>query len=126
MTAETRRAIVEFWRRMNLNDWGFASELFAPGCVIDWPQSLERIRGAENFVALNAAYPTSAPWRFDVVSLVVDGENAVTETRVANDKAEATAVSFFVVSAGRIVKIREFWPDPYEAPDWRGQWVEKL
>lgn len=124
--SDTRSVIAEFWRRMNTNDWALAAELFAPDCCVDWPQSGERIRGAENFVALNAAYPAEAPWQFEIRSLVVDGESGVTETSVSSGDIRATAISIFTVRNGQITHIREFWPDPYEAPDWRAQWVERL
>lgn len=126
MVADTKEIVTEFWRRMNLNDWALAAGLFAPTFTLDWPQSRERIRGAVDFAALNAAYPATAPWRFTVRSLVTDADMAVTETEVVSAEVSATAISTFWVRDGRITHIREFWPDPYDAPDWRAQWVEKF
>ena len=123
---KTRTVISEFWRRMNVNDWVSAAALFSRDCTVDWPQSRERIRGAANFIALNSAYPAKAPWRFEVRSLVVDGETGITETAVSSGDVRAIAISTFTVRDGQITHIREFWPDPYDAPDWRAQWVEML
>ena len=36
------------------------------------------------------------------------------------------AVSFFRLRDGKIAYLREYWPEPYAAPDWRAQWVEMM
>ena len=116
----------EFWRRMNTNDWSFAAQLFGVPFSLDWPQSRERIVSAADFVALNAAYPAAGRWTFEVIRLVGDARTAVTETIVSDAKIAATAVTFFDVEGGRIRSIREFWPDPFPAAEWRRQWVQHL
>lgn len=111
---------------MNTNDWASAAELFAADCVIDWPQSGERIRRRENFVAINARYPTRGRWVFALRKLVAEDGSAVSETHVTDGGIEAVALSLFETRNGKISRITEYWPDPYPAPDWRAQWVEPI
>lgn len=124
--ADARTLALEFWRRMETNDWAFAAELFADGFVLDWPQSGERIGSAENFVAVNASYPAAGRWTFVVHRLAGDEAAAVSETTVSDGAVEATAITFFEVSGDRIHRIREFWPEPYPAPEWRKAWVDRI
>ncbi|WP_417580107.1 nuclear transport factor 2 family protein [Pelagibacterium sp.] len=113
----------EFWCRMNTNQWSLAAELFADNIEIVWPQSGEVISSAEDFVALNAAYPANGKWQFSIKRLIGAGERAVTETAISDGTTNAFAVSIFECADDRIVKITEYWPEPYDAPDWRRAWV---
>ncbi|BDG08640.1 nuclear transport factor 2 family protein [Anaeromyxobacter paludicola] len=71
MVADSNRELVErFWRAMNSNDWQAAGRLLHDGYVLEWPQSGERVRGRENFAAINANYPAAAAWRFTVNGLM--------------------------------------------------------
>ena len=38
----------------------------------------------------------------------------------------ARAITFHTVENGLIKKQTEFWPDDYEAPEWRAQWVKVI
>jgi ketosteroid isomerase-like protein len=125
ITDETRRVVLQFWTSMQANDWTGAAALFADGYVLDWPQSGERIRGAANFVAINASYPAAGRWRFTIERLVVEGEVAVTDVVVSDSAVTARALTFTKVRDGRIASQIEYWPDPFEAPTWRAAWVER-
>jgi hypothetical protein len=43
----------EFWRLMASNDFASVGAVLAPGFVLEWPQTNERIRGAERFARMN-------------------------------------------------------------------------
>ncbi len=124
-TARTRQLVTAFWAAMQANDWAAAAALFADDDVLEWPQSDERIRGAANFVAINAACPTAGRWRFSVECLVVEGELAVTDVVVSDGAVTARAITFTTVRAGRIAGQVEYWPDPFDPPAWRADWVER-
>ena len=47
----------EFWRLMATNDFDAVGAVLSPEFVLEWPQSRERIRGAERFARMNAEYP---------------------------------------------------------------------
>jgi ketosteroid isomerase-like protein len=125
--SETPRQIVErFWQLMNTNDWHAVAALLHDEYVLDWPQSGERIRGRDNFVAINAAYPAAGPWRFTVHHLVADETGAASDVGVTDSAVDARVASFFEVRDERIWRVTEFWPDPFEAGPWRAQWVERI
>lgn len=122
---ETLRA---FWAAMETNDFSAAALFLTADVVIDMPQSGERICGRENFVAINTHYPADGPWRFNVLSLVEQGEKVVTVTDVAGAELAARVVSFSRIDpeTGLIAGMTEYWPEPYSAPPWREAYGEKM
>ena len=124
MSGASNREIVEaLWSAFDALDFDVAGELLHDDFVCEWPQSQERIVGRVNFVAVNKHYP--GEWRIEIVKLVTSGPEVVTETLLRYGDQTARAVSFFELRDGKIARLREFWPDPYEAPDWRAPWVER-
>lgn len=113
----------EFWRRMGENDWQAAAELFADDFELVWPQSGERIVSREAFVAVNARYPAAGRWSFVTTSLFGQDDRAVSETEISDGSIEAIAVTFFETDSECIRRMREFWPDPFPAPEWRRAFV---
>jgi ketosteroid isomerase-like protein len=116
----------EFWRLMATNDFYAVAKVLAEDFVLDWPQSKERIRGAKNFAGLNTAYPAQGPWVFTINRIVANGTEAVSDVSVTDGALSARAISFFTVEGGKISRIVEFWPEPYEAPFDRTQFVESI
>jgi len=90
--------------------------------ICEWPQSRERMRGRDNLIAMNENYP--GKWRIDIKKLIAAGDDVVTECRVYDGDTSFTAISFFTLRDGKIIYLREYWPDPMEAQSWRRQWVE--
>src|SRR6185437_15550773 len=123
MSAQTRQLIERYWQTMNSNDFRAVGELLHDDFVLDYPQSGERIRGREHNALINERYPSPGPWSFVVERLLVSDVGAVSDVRVRGAEVEARAISFFEVRDGLIWHITEYWPDPFEAPDWRAQWV---
>ena len=118
--------VAEFWRLMGSNDFTAVGAVLAPDFVLEWPQSRELVRGAENFARMNAEYPAHGPWRFTVNRLIGDTSQAVSDVTVTDGVVVARALSFFTVEQGRISRIVEFWPEPYDAPANRVHLVEPL
>jgi ketosteroid isomerase-like protein len=124
MSAEN--VVREYWRLMATNDFASVAAVLAPGFMLDWPQSNERIRGAANFARMNAEYPSHGPWRFEVHRIVASADAAVSDVGVTDGVQTARALSFFSVSEGRITRLVEFWPEPYSAPANRAHLVEPI
>ena len=55
----SRQRIEQFWQTMNTNDWHAVSALLHDDYLLVYPQSGERFRGRENFIALNSQYPAA-------------------------------------------------------------------
>jgi len=116
----------EFWRLMATNDFPSVGTVLAPDFILEWPQSGERIRGAERFARMNAEYPAQGAWRFTVNRIVDGGAQVVSDVSVTDGVQRARAISFFSIAAGRVERIVEFWPEPYEAPANRAHLVERI
>lgn len=127
MAGETVRQVVErYWQAMNTNDWRAASELLHDEYLLDYPQSGERFRGHDHFIALNADYPAAGPWRFTVHRIVADEQAAVSDVSVTAPSVTARVVSFFELRDGKIWRVTEYWPDPFEAAAWRARLAESI
>jgi ketosteroid isomerase-like protein len=111
----TEAVVREFWRLMATNDFHSVKAVLAPEFVMEWPQSKERIRGAENFARMNAEYPTNGRWQFQINRLVASASEVVTQVSVTDGQQFAEPVSFFTVVAGRITRLVEYWPEPFAA-----------
>lgn len=116
----------EFWRLMASNDFHSVAAVLASEFVLEWPQSRERIRGAERFCRMNAEYPTTGRWRFELQRLVADGESVVTQVDITDGTQTAQPVSFFTVRAGRITRLVEVWPEPFAPAENRRHLVEPM
>ena len=125
-THESRQVVAAFWAAMQTNDFRAAAALLADSFVLEWPQSNERIRGAANFVRMNAEYPSHGPWRFEVHRIVASQTTAVSDVGVTDGVQTGRALSFFTVSQGKISRLLEFWPEPYAAPASRAHLVEPI
>lgn len=120
-----KETVQAFWHAMQSNDFRAAGELLADEFVLEWPQSGERIRGRDNFALVNEHYPTVGRWAFTVHRLVAEEKTVVTDVTVTDGVTSGRAVTFSTVRDGKIVHQVEYWPDPFDAPEWRSAWVER-
>jgi ketosteroid isomerase-like protein len=129
MTPSTEIAshvVQEFWRLMATNNFHAVAAVLAHDFVLEWPQSKERIRGAANFALFNAEYPAQGPWVFTINRIVGGEKEAVSDVFVTDGVLHARAISFFTVEHGKIARMIEYWPEPYEAPFDRAKLVERI
>ncbi|MEM7331858.1 MAG: nuclear transport factor 2 family protein [Chloroflexota bacterium] len=120
----SKEIVVAFWDAMKTNDFAKASEYLSPNFEGYWPQSAELIVGRDNFTAVNSSYPSHGTWLFEINTIVCEGETVVTDVSITDGVQNARAITFHTIENGLIRKQVEFWPDSYEAPDWRAQWVK--
>lgn len=108
---------------MTTNDFRAVGRLLSDDYRLEYPQSGETFSGPDNFVRINEDYPANGLWRFTVHKLVAEGSEVVTDVSVTDGKFEARVITFSTIKDGFIVRQREFWPEPFEAPEWRRAWV---
>ena len=125
-TATAIELVHEFWRLMASNDFDSVASVLAPDFVLEWPQTRERIRGAERFARMNHEYPAHGRWQFDIHRVVGGELEAASDVTVTDGVQTARAISFFTVAQGKVVKVVEFWPEPYAAPANRSHLVEPM
>jgi SnoaL-like domain len=105
------------------------SELGSEGMVQEWPQSGERIRGRENIVSVNESYEgaTGTKPSLTLRRIVRPGQAWLIEGTI--DYGDGTPVSFVSVIElrdGKIAATTDYFANPFEAPDWRAKWVERI
>ena len=120
-----KQILENFWATMETNDFHAASQLLHDDYILEWPQSGERILGRDNFAAINTNYPSEGKWHFTINHIVAEGDTVVTDVTATDGKIIGRAITFSTIRDQKIWKQIEFWPDPFEAPQWRAQWVEK-
>jgi ketosteroid isomerase-like protein len=122
----TERLVRRFWELMATNEFSSVAEVLAPEFVLEWPQSGERLRGAERFAQMNTEYESHGPWRFTIHKIVASETEAVSDVAVTDGVQNARALSFFTIAGGKITRLVEFWPEPYPAPEKRKHLVESV
>jgi hypothetical protein len=90
--------------------------------VMEMPQSGERIRGREKMREFQEAYPNPPTMELRRV-LVRDGLWVV---ELISDYGGQiyTPVLIIELKNGKIWRDRRYYAEPFEAPEWRAQWIE--
>ena len=99
--------------------------VFTDDIVMEWPQSGERIRGAENRREIYGRFP-SLP---TVTPVRVTGSGDVWVLEASLDYGDGDpyqCVFIFRIAGGRIAHETAYWAKPFPAPDWRARWVERM
>ncbi len=111
---------------MQTNDLASAGRFLHDDYVLEWLQSQEWIRGRANIIAINQNYPAHGRWEFTVDRIVAEGNEVVSNVSVTDGVITGRVITSSTVREGKIVHQTEFWPDPYEPPVWRAEWIEKI
>jgi hypothetical protein len=105
-------------------------ELASEDLVQEWPQSGERIRGRDNVIAVNDHYEgaTGTTPQMTLRRIVKPGQAWIAEATIDyGDGTPVSVVSILETDAdGRITRETDYFANPFEAPDWRRQWVERM
>jgi len=105
-------------------------EMAADDVVQEWPQSGERIRGRDNIAAVNQNYPTGSGTtpKGSLRRILKPGEAWVIEGTIDyGDGIPVSTVSIIETGAdGKVVHQTDYFANPFEAPAWRSQWVERM
>jgi hypothetical protein len=120
-----REAVERVIEALNTRDLDLFHAQFHDDSVIEYPQSGERIVGAENRRAVYGAFP-GLP-KVTPREIHVGGDLVVVEAQLDyGDGAEWQAVFLFELRDGKIARETAYWPQPFEAADWRAAWVEPI
>jgi hypothetical protein len=105
-------------------------DLAVDDLVQEWPQSGERIRGRDNVVAVNENYPeaTGTAPNLTLRRIVRPGEAWIVEATI--DYGDGTPVSLVSILEtgpdGKISRETDYFANPFEAPEWRRRWTERI
>ena len=118
-----KEVVLAFWKASESNDFHKATKWLSEDFECYWPQSRELIVGRENFAEINPNYPSNGTWRFHINSILCEGNRVVSDVDVTDGSVRARALTFHTVENDLITRQTEFWPETFEAPQWRRQWV---
>ncbi|WP_233805969.1 nuclear transport factor 2 family protein [Paraburkholderia sp. HP33-1] len=120
-----REALNAHWQASAAGDLDAEHDIYDDDAICDYPQSGERIRGRVNLQALRSHHP-GKPSGFDVRRIQGDGNLWITEYTISYQGRIAYTVSMMEFRDGKVVHETQYFADPFEAPDWRSRWVERI
>lgn len=122
--SENTRVIERLIQCINEQKIEVMDELFHEDGVMDWPQSGERVVGGDNRRAVYSAFPelpTITPRR-----MVAAGDLVVAEASLDYGGPVYQTVFIFELRDGRIARETAYWSEPFDPPEWRARWVERV
>ena len=127
MNHDAATPVRELWESIEARAWEAAGRRLADDFVCDWPQTGERFRGRDNFLAMNQAHP-APDWHIVVRRLIATETQAAAEVVVTTDEAVDVCLGFYEVRDGRISHGVEYWTEHVSqpTPSWRADWTERM
>jgi hypothetical protein len=122
---QMREALDAHWRASAAGDLNAEHDIYDDRAVCEYPQSGERIVGRVNLQALRSHHPDK-PSGFDVRRIHGNGNLWVTEYTITYNGRVTYTVSIMEFSNGKVVHETQYFSDPFEAPEWRAQWVGQI
>ena len=114
------------WEAIGAEDWEAVAGYVHENFVQEWPQSGERIVGRDNAIAINRHFPGGLP-RMKFRRTVAAGSLAVLQVELTYaDGSRYLGVSVIELRDGKIARETDYFAQPFPAPQWRAQWVEKM
>ena len=95
---------------------------------MEMPQSGERIRGRENMRSFQEAFPEhSTPPSIRIRRVLVrDGLWVVESVTDYGGEQVFNGAAILELKDGKIWRDTRYFAEPFEAPEWRAQWVERM
>jgi hypothetical protein len=141
-----RETVERFVRAIEEQDFDAQAALLADDAIQDMPQSGERIRGKANWLAILRNYPggvgtidragsrlvgSEDQWvltpSFNVMRIEGSGNVYTYAGTVTYGNGETwDMVTIVELRAGKVAKATAWYAAPFEAPEWRAQWVERI
>ena len=121
---EIREALNQHWAASNSGDFATEHDIYHDDAFLDYPQSRERIRGRNNIQITRTLQPNKK--RFEVRRIIGSGDLWITELVLSYDAKPFYTVSIMEVSGVKVAHETQYFADPFEAAQWRKQWVESM
>jgi SnoaL-like domain len=121
---ENRDAIERYFEAFERQDLDAMEKLLHEDYVEEFPQSGESIRGKQNWRSVIENYP-GLPNMTDH-SYVLSGDLGVLKMTLEYDGNRIYACEILDFEDGKIKRARAYFAEPFDAPEWRSQWVERM
>src|SRR5580692_12054715 len=119
-----RAALDQHWAASDANDLETEHLIYHEDAVLDYPQSGERTRGRSNIQKQRGIQPNKR--RFSVQRMIGSGDLWVTEFILTYDGKPSYTVSIMEFKGDKVARETQYFADPFVAPAWRAQWVERM
>jgi ketosteroid isomerase-like protein len=130
---DNRQVVERLQKAFESGDLAQASRAFMESSsddfVQEWPQSGERIVGRDTSLKINEMYEGATGSRPKLTLRRVVGEGDVYVIEGTIDYGDGTPVSYVGIAElrdGKLTKITEYFANPFEAPAWRADYVERM
>jgi SnoaL-like domain len=116
--------VATYWAAAEARDWDAFGLLVADDVIYEEPQTRSRVHGRDAYLRFNTeGFP--GDWHLSVHQIVGEGRHAASWISFVRAGQPQPGLCFFDLDgAGLIVRITDFWPDPYELPASRAHLVE--
>jgi ketosteroid isomerase-like protein len=121
---QIRAALDQHWAASDANDFETEHLIYREDAVLDYPQSGERTRGRSNIQSQRASQPSQK--RFTVRRIIGGGDLWVTELVLTYDGKPTYTVSIMEFKDDKVARETQYFADPFVAPAFRAQWVERM
>ena len=121
---EIRATLDRHWKATVALDIDKAHEIYHDDVIVEFPQSGERISSERNLYELRAHYPAKVT--FKIHRVLGEGNLWVTELVITYDGRPVNVVTIMEFKDGKVVHETHYYADPFEPPEWRSQWVERI
>jgi len=122
---QIREALNRHWQASATEDADAEHAIYADDAICDYPQSGERIVGRANLQALRSHHP-GKPSGFKVRRMLGRDDLWITEYIIRYQTGPAYTVSIMEFHDGKVVHETQYFADPFEAPAWRSEWVQRM
>jgi len=114
-----------YWAAAEARSWEAFGRLLAEDVLYEAPMSHERVSGKAAYLRFNAeGFP--GDWRLTVQRIVADERTAASWIQMTDEGETYPGLTFFDIADGLIVKITDFWPEPYEPSAARAHLTERF
>ena len=121
---QIRAALEQHWAASDANDFETEHRIYLEDAVLEYPQSGERTSGRSNIINQRAGQPNKK--RFSIRRIVGSGELWVTEFILTYDDKPSYTVSIMEFKGDKVARETQYFADPFAAPAFRAQWVERM
>jgi ketosteroid isomerase-like protein len=118
-------ALQAHWHASAAGDLETEHAIYAEDAVCDYPQSGERILGRRNLQALRGHHPDK-PSGFSVRRILGKGDLWITEYSIQYQARVSCTVSIMEFRDGKVVRETQYFADPFDAPAWRRELVQRI
>ncbi len=122
---ETREALNRHWLASAAGDVDAEHDIYDDDAICDYPQSGERILGRRNLQALRSHHP-GKPSGFNVKRILGKDDLWITEYTITYQEQPVHTVSIMEFRNANVVHETQYFAEPFEAPAWRSQWVQRI